>query len=198
MKILLKAQASFYLFFLSLSPLQSSTWPPAEWCLPHGAGCSREGRLCGTKVTGVRGGQVQVWVPVASSERRGQAVGRKLWSLRGSDTRAPRELQFSVAKPSAFISTSARMRRAECLVGDFGERRVGPCRSSGFLKRWCGSLDRKDALVIQTCPLEICHLGFNSLLCSYIPSHIFPYFFSILKQREKHLLFSPGFALICL
>lgn len=45
-----------------------------------------EGKLYGTKVTRVCGGQVQVWVPVASSKRQGQAAGRKLRFLRGSDT----------------------------------------------------------------------------------------------------------------
>lgn len=61
-------------------------------------------------MTGLRGGQVQVWVPVASSKRRGQAAERKLRSLRGSDRAGTgtRELRVSVAKPSAFISTSAR------------------------------------------------------------------------------------------
>lgn len=60
-------------------------------------GCSQEGRLLGHK-EGIRGGEAEVWVPVAFSECQEQAAVRQL---------RPLQRAGSAAKPSTSILTWA-------------------------------------------------------------------------------------------
>lgn len=100
-------------------------------------GRSLEVKLLGHK-QGVRGGEVEVWVPVAVSKCQGQAVVRQLWPLHRAG---------SAAKPSTRILTwtSDPLLEESSVPGcSLGEWRLGPCTPGGLLKRLCGSLVRQE------------------------------------------------------
>jgi len=123
MKILLKAQASFYLFSVSFCfanlRLTTSRRVLAVW----------SGRQLGMKAVRDEGDGGSWWTqfgfgcpwPALSAEGRlrGGSCGPCVAAIR--QARAPGELPGSVAKPSAFISTSARgLLREESRVPGWG------------------------------------------------------------------------------